>query len=595
MATEKTAVKLGAVRKMAAGGMVDDELNRRIAQIPAGGTAPAPDGQSNGNDFTRNVNNSLNALGGMGVVASVPLKAAQAGQGAIRTAMNAAPVLTNSIPRLAAPVAKAAQAAPDFVAGASGVQRVGGANLPAVVQNAGIPISKTTNVALQEGAKANQMAAGTRSLGNASAGAGMLDQQQAPLEQVPPVAPSAPSLNAPWYSPEYAKAANMSDLNGLELERARRAAGSPGDANDPLKSLILNGTVGASSPATAQAKPATAATSTQPTLPANTRGQGYTDPRQAGVSQPSAAPTDEFSNAAIAQRNPGGMVRKVVGADGRTTYSGSNISGDVSFQGADGNALPGRPGGGSMTYGGMISAQNNQAAENLARAGGQTRGFGPAGAIRGGGQVSSMDTSAGYAADLKQLAEIQAGKDQQNANMQAQADYAQNQVLQQKALQGNPAALALLKGQMTDQTTRRGQDLNAGAMRQTNQLAQDKFGLESQGVNMDNQQKFQMLQIQKAMFDPKATPEQRAEATKQFMALNGKTQASQYDFAPGGQAVIDGQLVTQPGVIFNKATGDAKTPGAQQQKANATSKADYDKLPAGSVYTGQDGKQYKKG
>ena len=184
-------------KRMAGGGWTQDnqaELDKRVAQIPAGGTAPAPDGLSMGNDLTRNANNSLNALGGMGVVASVPLKAAAAvpsGLGAIRTAMNAAPVLQNGIPRLAAPMAKAAQAAPDFVAGASGVQRVGGANLPAVVQNAGIPIAKTTNVALQEGAKANQMAAATRSFGNASAGAGMLDKSQSPVEHVPPKAPAA--------------------------------------------------------------------------------------------------------------------------------------------------------------------------------------------------------------------------------------------------------------------------------------------------------------------------------------------------------------------------------------------------------------------
>ena len=56
----------GMVRKMAAGGMVDDELNRRIAQIPAGGTAPAPDGSNTGSDFTRNATNTAMALPGVG-------------------------------------------------------------------------------------------------------------------------------------------------------------------------------------------------------------------------------------------------------------------------------------------------------------------------------------------------------------------------------------------------------------------------------------------------------------------------------------------------------------------------------------------------
>lgn len=360
----------GMVRKMVVPHMAEagsvDEARRRaeqLAQIPTGGrTAPAPDGLSNGNDFTRNVNTNLNALGGMSVVASVPLKAAQAGQGAIRSAMNAAPVLQNAVPRLAAPAVQAAQAAPDFIAGASGVAKVGGANLPAAVQGAGIPVAKATNVALQEGAKANQMAVGTRSLGNASAGAGMLDGQQAPLQPTTQSQPAAPSLNAPWYSPEYAKAANASDLNGLELERTRRAAGSQGDANDPLKNILLNGAVGESSASpTPATSPANAYNDPSRRLDVN---YGAPAPTAPAPTAPAAAPVDEFSNAAISQRNPGGMVRKVVGADGRTTYSGSNISGDVSFQGADGNALPGRPGGGFMTYGGMSQEQIKSALTN---------------------------------------------------------------------------------------------------------------------------------------------------------------------------------------------------------------------------------------
>jgi hypothetical protein len=58
---------------------------------------------------------------------------------------------------------------------------------------------------------------------------------------------------------------------------------------------------------------------------------------------------NEFSNAMIENRNPGGKVTKVVGPDGKVSYSGGNVSGEVSFQGADGNALRGRPGGGYMS------------------------------------------------------------------------------------------------------------------------------------------------------------------------------------------------------------------------------------------------------
>jgi len=296
MAVPQLEMKTGGmVRKMAIPHMADgdsvDKAKRRtdmLAQIPGSGTAPAPDGINTGNDFTRNVNNSLNALGGMGVVASVPLKAAQVGQGAIRGAMNAPPVLQNMIPRLMAP---AAQAAPDFVAGASGVAKAGGANLPAVIGNTQIPIAKATNVALQEGAKANQMAAATRSLGNASAGAGMLDGQQAPLAQPATPAPAPATTQSP-------------------VEKAYA---------DPSRKLDVNYGAG-SAPAPAPA-PAT----------------------------PNPELNDPTSNASILARNPGGAIRKVVQPNGTVSYSGGNVTGaEAGFVGADGKPISGGPGGGFM-------------------------------------------------------------------------------------------------------------------------------------------------------------------------------------------------------------------------------------------------------
>lgn len=94
------------------------------------------------------------------------------------------------------------------------------------------------------------------------------------------------------------------------------------------------------------ATPATAATATTP-APTTTVVQS-TPSMPAPKPTPASAPADEFSNAAVATRNPGGMVRKV-----GNSYSGSNITGDVSFQGANGNALPGRPGGGFVVGNGM--------------------------------------------------------------------------------------------------------------------------------------------------------------------------------------------------------------------------------------------------
>lgn len=81
----------------------------------------------------------------------------------------------------------------------------------------------------------------------------------------------------------------------------------------------------------------------------------------APTATPTAAPVDEFSNAATLARNPGGAVRKTVDANGRTSYSGGTVTGDIALTGADGVALPGRARGGLSIVGSGIdtSALNN--------------------------------------------------------------------------------------------------------------------------------------------------------------------------------------------------------------------------------------------
>lgn len=55
---------------------------------------------------------------------------------------------------------------------------------------------------------------------------------------------------------------------------------------------------------------------------------------------------NSMSNASLQKSNPGGQVTKTVGPDGRVTYSGGNVSGDISLVDTNGRALPGQPGGG---------------------------------------------------------------------------------------------------------------------------------------------------------------------------------------------------------------------------------------------------------
>ena len=71
---------------------------------------------------------------------------------------------------------------------------------------------------------------------------------------------------------------------------------------------------------------------------------GALQPPVVSTSQP-APPPEAGSNAALALQNPAGRVTKTVDANGRVSYSGQNVSGDVSFVGRDGKPLAGAPGG----------------------------------------------------------------------------------------------------------------------------------------------------------------------------------------------------------------------------------------------------------
>lgn len=92
---------------------------------------------------------------------------------------------------------------------------------------------------------------------------------EAMAKPAPAAAPAG--LAAPWWSPEYARAAQASDLSGLELERDRRSTAATGD---PVKALVLNGVFGGPSPAkpaeagTPATKPAAAAPAPTETPPA---------------------------------------------------------------------------------------------------------------------------------------------------------------------------------------------------------------------------------------------------------------------------------------------------------------------------------------
>lgn len=381
--------------KMADGGSVEEERQKRIAQIPAGGAAPAPDGLSQGTDFTRNVANTAMALPGAG--------------GAL------------------AGGARLASAVPSIVRGVSA---------------------------------AAPMAA--KGLGMAKAA-------------------------APYAVP----AAGFTALQA--------ASGA-----DPASQATTK-------PATTAAALGTQPTPTAPTAPVATQ----------------AAPVDEFSNAAIATRNPGGMVRKVVGADGRTSYSGSNITGDVSFQSADGNALPGRPGGGFMVANGMSPEAIKSALTN------------PDGSAWSAGDNAIMQ------------ANLRDGVDKYRGTSRDPRNDPMNQPMTK-----DQRSARIRMAEIQSQDKRYGE---------ANAIQQEQLGMSRTEHVAKMAKEKQATDLQNAYMNAK-TPEDKESARQRMVALGLlKGQEDEYAYAPGGQMVIDNQVLTQPGVIFNKRTGQTQGGQAQPQ------------------------------
>lgn len=153
-------------------------------------------------------------------------------------------------------------------------------------------------------------------------------------------AASAPQVDGAGSGSTYAS--QMSNVGGF-------FAGLPGKALGFIANAPNAGGVLSSSDAQAQQPKPT--TPTQQATYSN-EGRNYGASSFAGKQSPvnssippSQTPPAEGSNAAIAEANPAGRVTKTVDANGRTTYSAQNVSGAVSFMGADGKPLAGAPGG----------------------------------------------------------------------------------------------------------------------------------------------------------------------------------------------------------------------------------------------------------
>lgn len=201
------------------------------------------------------------------------------------------------------------------------------------------------------------------------------------------------------------------------------------------------------------------------------------------------------------------------------------------------------------------------------------------------GQANSQ--AARDSSDLQQLA-ARAVLEKQGVGRKERAAISNRTAEMERTLLGNQVAR---RGQ---DITSRGQDQQAGALRESQKLAQNRFGLDQNadsraGATFADQQQAKARLNSALDAYGKAAPEDRAALAEQIRVLQGKDKAAPPD-AWGIRKVTaaDGSVTEVP---YNKHTGEDR--GSQQAKT--TTKAEYDKLPKGATYTAPDGSPRIKG
>ena len=268
-----------------------------------------------------------------------------------------------------------------------------------------------------------------------------------------------------------------------------------------------------------------------------------------------ATATQRPANIAAAPTEASGALPKSVNQVTRVgnSYSGApGITGDISL--GDSNGAP-------IRQGGAISPQNNQAADNLAARYGQTSGFGTA--TSGGGTVSTVP---GMSQD--KINATLANPDGSRWSAQDQAIMAANVrdgVDPYRGTSRAPKQVSIRQyiANQGDATARRGQDINAGAIRGQQQIAQAKLDQESKLGAVDLQTKTNILNAQNAFIAAK-TPEEKAAAEENFRALQGRYEKLAPELFDRIQTGVDPATNAPVYSIFNKRTGEVGEPATQR-------------------------------
>ena len=575
------------------GGTVQDEERlKRVNQIPVGSDvqAPAPTGQDS-TEFSRNVNNSLNALGGMGAVASVPLRAGQAAKAAATG--SGATALPSGIPRLTGPAQAAAAPAADFVAG-MGPGATTYANTIPRIGNAPTQALPAVNAALQQGAQANVMSAATRTASGANAGATALDSTQ---RNNPVAAPAPAPATSPPAATQSEYGRQMSAVGGALVDGAAWLG----------KTIVSAPGYGFNKPSAAPAPAVATATAGA--------GRGSINPASVNPTQPAAAATEQTNaatdTAAAPTQPPTNEVMPGVYRHGRGQYSDN----------AAGMAMP-------AGFTGQPSAQNMVAADAL-QARQTPAGFQPAGSPQASVQppVVRNSTNDWAARNALRNAEVSASSitnrpewqsgsttqawstrsngvaDPQGKVAAYRAAVANDQALQQAqpgmdkaAMDGNTALQreGIQQAGATGRTAMQEQGANAREAGR-NAMTAEELGLKREAAGFQTR----AAKRSESAYDnySKAkTDEDRQAIAKQFPDLFGqaKDAAHRMEVVRGKTDPMTGQSSGDYVVVQDPKTGEVRqiqmgAAPAPQAMPKPASKAEFDALPKGTRFTDPNG------
>lgn len=298
---------------------------------------------------------------------------------------------------------------------------------------------------------------------------------------------------------------------------------------------------------------------------------GFPPDQQAGAtpSQPAAAPVGNARERllAIGARSPVGMSVEQAQREGMIGERvGYNPAYDQRINGAQVQIPAGLSGAQAAQYASEVQAARSNQTMNEAIAGMQpAHQYSAAMDLRDPGYLAMRNASVGSTIYRNKGEQLLAAKDRA-----ARVERIANTVLGQGPRDQTDA----LERYKTDAQLQRESMSQAGENARAifkqaievrrNKIDSDRLAMEQTEAGFKNRAAQRMEDAQMSLVNAK-TPQDQRSARERLLALYGKSEGELWAHSPGGQVVDPKtqQLITQPGVIYNRRTGETRADGGQ--------------------------------